>query len=219
MVETRLTPQQAWLKLLAGNTRFVTGKQEHPNQDTMRRDQLAGGQFPDIALFGCADSRIAAEIIFDLGLGDLFVIRNIGHIVAESIVASLEFAVSELGSALIVVLAHDSCSAVKTAIELSTQHPPVIPPAVERTLAPVLPAVQQVWHERNSTTPYVSPAVIDADAVGAKHLELTLNTILRSSVILRNAVASGSLGIVACKYSISRGQVELVSAVGPIVTQ
>ncbi len=218
MYKTRVTPQRAWQEMLAGNKRFVVGGQQHPHQDSLRRDQLTGGQSPDVALFGCSDSRIAAEIIFDRGLGDLFVIRNIGHIVAESIVASLEFAVVELGCALIVVLGHDSCGAVNSAIKLSVQDPPKMPDAVMRTLQPVLPAVQQVWLKQHSATPYVSPNEIDAEDVGKKHLQLTVNAVLGASNILRDAVAAGKLGIVGCHYSLSAGLVHPICAVGAVDT-
>jgi len=115
MAQTRVTPQEAWDTFIAGNERFISSESSHPNQDVERRTELANTQAPDVALFGCSDSRLAAEIIFDCGLGDLFIARNMGHVVAESIVASMEYAVAELGTALIVVLAHDSCGAVAAA--------------------------------------------------------------------------------------------------------
>lgn len=215
-MEQRVTPAAAWQAMLEGNQRFIQGNQRHPHQDALRRGELAQGQYPDVALFGCSDSRLAAEIIFDRGLGDLFVIRNMGHIVAESIVASLEFAVTELGSALIVVLSHDSCGAVKAAINLSTQNPTPVPPAVERTLQPVLPAVQQVWLEHNSDNPYVTADKINVDEAGLQHLRLTVNDLLRSSTILRDAVAAGKLGVVGCHYDLTDGNIKPITAVGPV---
>ena len=86
----RVTPQQAWETFIAGNERFITGVSSHPNQDVERRSELVNSQSPDVALFGCSDSRLAAEIIFDCGLGDLFIARNMGHVVAESINPSIE---------------------------------------------------------------------------------------------------------------------------------
>src|SRR5690606_424859 len=129
-VAPRVTPQQAWDELAAGNARFIGGGLEHPHQDVERRSSLAGTPAPNAALFGCSDSRLSAEIIFDRGLGDLFIARNMGHVVAESITASMEYAVVELGVAIIVVLAHDSCGAVAAAIEQMTEHPAEVPPAV-----------------------------------------------------------------------------------------
>src|SRR5690606_34645206 len=127
---TMLTPTAAWEQMLNGNKRFVAGAPRHPNQDVGRRADLASYQDPLATLFGCSDSRLAAEIIFDLGLGDLFVVRNAGQVIGESIVASLEYAVGIIGVPLIVVLAHDSCGAVRAAIDgtpndASHQHPPL----------------------------------------------------------------------------------------------
>lgn len=77
------TPAEAWAALLRGNARFVAGTPAHPNQDAARRDELTMGQAPFATFFGCGDSRCAAEVIFDQGLGDLFVVRTAGHVIAE----------------------------------------------------------------------------------------------------------------------------------------
>ncbi|NLA64735.1 MAG: carbonic anhydrase [Leucobacter sp.] len=215
-VTPRVSPQEAWNELAAGNSRFVDGGPAHPHQDVERRSSLTSTQAPDVALFGCSDSRLAAEIIFDRGLGDLFIARNMGHVVAESITASMEYAVVELGSALIVVLAHDSCGAVSAAIDQMTAQPTEVPVAVGNTLAPILPAVQQLWLRHNHDTPYVNPSRLDADAVGRIHLNNTVNELLRSSRIISNAVAAGTLGIVGCQYRLAAGRVVPVSAVGPL---
>lgn len=215
-VQPRVTPQDAWNELESGNARFVDGILNHPNQDVERRSSLAGTQAPDVALFGCSDSRLAAEIIFDRGLGDLFIARNMGHVVAESITASMEYAVVELGSALIVVLAHDSCGAVAAAIDQMTAQPTEVPVAVGNTLEPIMPSVQQLWLRNNHDTPYVDPGRIDADEVGRLHLNATVNALLRSSRIMSDAVAAGRLGIVGCQYRLAEGRVVPVSAVGPL---
>lgn len=212
----RVTPQLAWDQMARGNERFVQGGPRHPRQDVERRSELGHGQAPNAALFGCSDSRLSAEIIFDRGLGDLFVARNMGHIVAESVVASLEYAVSELGIALIVVLAHDSCGAVGAAIKLSTRTPPQVPSAVENVLQPLLPSVQQIWLRDHSDTPYVNPELVDADEVGRLHLTHTVGSLLRSSRIISDAVASGALGIVGCQYNLTEGRAVPVTAVGPL---
>lgn len=212
----RVTPQQAWDALDAGNQRFIGGGPQHPRQDVERRSELANVQMPDAALFGCSDSRLAAEIIFDAGLGDLFVARNMGHVVAESITASMEYAVANLGVAIIVVLAHDSCGAVAAAIDQMAEQPDPVPLAVEHTLQPILPAVQQLWLREHRDTPYVDPAHIDADAVGRAHLSSTVNELLRSSRIISDAVAAGRLGIVGCQYRLAEGHAFPVSAVGAL---
>ncbi|GAA2185480.1 carbonic anhydrase [Leucobacter alluvii] len=214
MTAPRVTPQQAWDALVAGNRRFIDGGPQHPRQDVERRNELTNGQVPDAALFGCSDSRLAAEIIFDAGLGDLFIARNMGHVVAESITASMEYAVANLGVAVIVVLAHDSCGAVAAAIGQMEQEPTAVPIAVQNTLAPILPSVQELWLREHRDTPYVDVSAIDADAVGRVHLAATVNQLLRSSRIISDAVAAGRLGIVGCQYQLSEGRAVAVSAVG-----
>ena len=107
-VTARPTPADVWAEMREGNARFVAGEPRHPRQDVERRHVLAAAQTPRAALFGCADSRLAAEIIFDQGLGDLFVVRTAGHVVDASVLGSMEFGVGVLGIPLIVILGHDS---------------------------------------------------------------------------------------------------------------
>lgn len=216
MTAPRVTPQQAWDTFIAGNERFISGASSHPNQDVERRSSLVTQQAPDVALFGCSDSRLAAEIIFDCGLGDLFIARNMGHVVAESITASMEYAVTELGTSLIVVLAHDSCGAVAAAIDQSSREPSDVTRSVRHTLAPILPSVQQVWHRDRHDTPYVEADCIDSNAVGRFHLVSTVNELLRDSHAIREAVDNGSLGIVGCQYRLAEGRAVPYTAVGQL---
>ncbi|EYT56538.1 carbonic anhydrase [Leucobacter sp. UCD-THU] len=216
MTAPRVTPQQAWDTFAAGNERFVSGASAHPNQDVERRTELVNQQTPDVALFGCADSRMAAEIIFDCGLGDLFIARNMGHVVAESITASMEYAVTELGSALIVVLAHDSCGAVAAAIDQSSREPSGVTVSVRNTLAPIQPSVQQLWLRDHSDTPYADASRIDANAVGRLHLAATVNELLRTSRTISDAVDAGRLAIVGCQYRLTEGRAVPYTVVGPV---
>ena len=112
-----MTPAEAWSALLAGNDRFVRGEMEHPSQGVDRRAALAAAQAPFAVLFGCSDSRVAAEIVFDRGLGDLFVVRTAGHVVDTTVLGSIEYGVQVLGAPLVVVLGHDSCGAVGAAAD------------------------------------------------------------------------------------------------------
>src|SRR5919198_6012927 len=115
MSEAPLSPAQAYEVLKAGNRRFVENTLQHPNQDADYRASLAPGQRPFAVLFGCSDSRLAAEIIFDQGLGDLFVVRTAGHVTGPEVLGSIEYGVGVLGTPLVVVLGHDSCGAVGAA--------------------------------------------------------------------------------------------------------
>ena len=212
----RVTPQQAWEAFIAGNERFITGVSSHPNQDVERRSELVNSQSPDVALFGCSDSRLAAEIIFDCGLGDLFIARNMGHVVAESITASMEYAVQYLGSALIVVLAHDSCGAVAAAIEQSGRTPSEVTEPVSNTLAPILPAVQHYWLQEHRETPYVESAKVEPNAIGRIHLQTTVTQLLSESQTIRDAVDRGEVAIVGCQYRLMEGRAVPYIAVGQL---
>src|SRR4051794_9668802 len=99
-------PVSAWKALREGNDRFVAGDAQHPSQGIDDRARLAHGQKPTAVVFGCSDSRVAAEIIFDQGLGDMFVVRTAGHVADSSVLGSIEYAVSLLEVPLIVVLGH-----------------------------------------------------------------------------------------------------------------
>ena len=90
------SPMTAWKALKEGNERFVAGKPQHPSQSIEHRASLAGEQTPTAVVFGCADSRVAAEIIFDQGLGDMFVVRTAGHVIDSAVLGSIEYAVTIL---------------------------------------------------------------------------------------------------------------------------
>lgn len=214
MTAPRTTPQEAWDALVRGNERFMSGALLHPQQSATRRSELSASQAPDAAFLGCSDSRVAAEILFDCGLGDLFVARNIGQIANDNITATMEFAVAELGVAVIVVLAHRSCGAVAAAIDQSSETPPEVTPAIRSELEQIQPAVQQEWLSEHRDTPYVDPGIIDADAVGRRHLSTTINVLMRSSRVISDAVAQGRLAIVGCQYQLEEGRVAPIVAVG-----
>jgi carbonic anhydrase len=198
---TTLSPAEAWQEMQNGNGRFVAGAPAHPNQDVGKRHELAAGQDPIATLFGCSDSRLSAEIIFDKGLGDLFVVRNAGQVVSESVVASLEYAVGVLGVPLIVVLAHDSCGAVDAA---------PLPPKIWKLISPIIPAARKVLAETGGT----SVTDIDAELVGREHLRNTVKDLLHSSELISTAVDEGRLGIVGANYRLAEGTAVPVVTVG-----
>jgi carbonic anhydrase len=187
----------------AGNERFISGEPRHPRQDVERRHELAGGQTPRAALFGCSDSRLAAEIIFDEGLGDLFVVRNAGQVISNSVIGSLEYAVAVLDVPLIVVLGHDACGAVGAAIDSVGADAPALPPQIWRQIAPIVPAVRRVLHADPETT----ADRIDPERVGREHLRDTVTELLHSSELISDAVAAGRLAIVGANYRLAEGAV------------
>lgn len=113
-----LSPNKALEQLLEGNRRFSQGQSIHPNLGKELREALINEQQPYAAIIACSDSRVPVEIIFDAGIGDLFVIRTAGHVPSKESLGSLEYAVNRLGVKLVMILGHDNCGAVKSAIEV-----------------------------------------------------------------------------------------------------
>ncbi|MCP2637836.1 carbonic anhydrase [Microbacterium sp. HD4P20] len=200
---TESAPAKAWREMQRGNARFVAGEPHHPRQDVDRRHDLAGGQRPRAALFGCSDSRLAAEIIFDKGLGDLFVVRNAGQVISDSVIGSLEYAVAVLEVPLIVVLGHDACGAVRAAIDSTDPDAAPLPPHIWRLISPIVPAVRRV--QRAGKDHGVTTNDIDAEEVGREHLRDTVAELLHSSELISDAVAEGRLAIVGAKYRLAEG--------------
>ena len=209
------TPAQIWAEMVQGNDRFVRGEPNHPRQDVDRRSEVAKRQTPQAALFGCSDSRLAAEIIFDKGLGDLFVVRNAGQIISESVIGSLEYAVSVLGVQLIVVLGHDECGAVLAAIDSQTPDAEPLPPHITVLINKIVPAVRRVAKQADSNR-MIDRASIDALEVGRLHLQDTVTELLEKSELISGAIADGTLAIVGANYRLSEGRVVPDLVVGTI---
>jgi len=195
------TPAQAWEEMRRGNERFVTGKPAHPRQDVDRREQVADQQAPHAALFGCSDSRLAAEIIFDKGLGDLFVVRNAGQVISDSVLGSLEYAVAVLKVPLIVVLGHDQCGAVAAAIDSTGPTPPPLSPHIKKIVDSIVPAVKRVTKGDGQFRR------VDPMEVGREHLRDTIADLLRNSELITAAIAAGTLAVVGANYRLLEGRV------------
>lgn len=197
------TPAEAWRELLAGNRRFVEDRREHPNQGISHRHELVGGQAPFATFFGCGDSRVASEVIFDQGLGDLFVVRTAGHVVDSAVLGSLEFATELLAVPLIVVLGHDSCGAISAGLKhfRSGEMPHgYIRDIVERVTPSIIAA-----RDQGATT---------TDEVEAEHVRQTMELILDRSNIISRAVAEGRCAILGLTYALSDGRASVVAAKG-----
>ena len=199
------SPVTAWKSLKEGNQRFVNGESLHPSQGVADRERLTGGQHPSAVLFGCADSRVAAEIIFDQGLGDMFVVRTAGHTIDSSVLGSIEYGVAVLGVPLIVVLGHDQCGAVKATIDaLDSGDLPggYIRDVVERVTPSILSA------RRDGYT--------GVDEFEARHVEETGNLMMQRSRIIADKVGAGELAIVGLTYRLSEGSARLREVIGDI---
>ncbi|WP_436771434.1 carbonic anhydrase [Yinghuangia sp. YIM S09857] len=198
-----LTPAEILDLLLAGNRRFVDGIPDHPNQDATRRAHLTPGQTPYAVLLGCSDSRLAAEIIFDRGLGDLFVVRTAGHVLGPEVLGSIEYGTDILGCRLVVVLGHDSCGAVAAARLAVNEGLPTtgyVRDVVERVTPSVL-AARAAGLER------------DGDIID-EHVRHTVDVLLDRSRLLADLVASGHSAVVGLSYQLAEGTARIVTTRG-----
>ncbi|MDA3630573.1 carbonic anhydrase [Saccharopolyspora oryzae] len=203
MSEAPLSPAQAYEVLKAGNRRFVENTLQHPNQDADYRASLAPGQRPFAVLFGCSDSRLAAEIIFDQGLGDLFVVRTAGQVTGPEVLGSIEFGVGVLGTPLVIVLGHDSCGAVTAARQtvLEGSAPPgFLRDIVERVTPSVLAARVEGQTE--------------VDEIVDVHIQRTTDLLLERSTLLAKEVEEGRCAVVGLCYRLTDGTVREVGSRG-----
>lgn len=213
---TNLTPAAAWRTLMEGNARFVSGHMEHPAQGVDRRADVSTSQHPFAVVFGCSDSRVAAEIIFDRGLGDLFVVRTAGHVVDTTVIGSIEFGVEVLGAPLVIVLGHDSCGAVGAAAEaLRSGAMPsgFVRAVVDRVIPSIVHLPEQPTDGAGEDRPMHPPA---PEVLGREHVRHTVRMLQSYSAGLARAVAEGRCAVVGLEYALAEGEVRLVEAVGAI---
>jgi carbonic anhydrase len=195
----------AWKALKEGNERFVAGKPEHPSQSVQHRAALAEGQKPTAVLFGCADSRVAAEIIFDQGLGDMFVVRTAGHVIDSAVLGSVEYAVSVLNVPLIIVLGHDSCGAVKAA--LSALDDGEVPGGYVRDVVErVTPSILLGRRDGLSRV----------DEFEARHVSETTEQLRARSTAIAERLAEGTVAIAGVTYHLADGRAVLRNHLGDI---
>ncbi len=198
-----ITAYDAIQRLKEGNQRFVTGVR---SVDTivkqMQRADFVGGQAPFAVILGCSDSRVPAEIVFDQGLGDLFVIRVAGNIVAPSQVGSVEFAVEQFGTPLVVVLGHTMCGAVKATIDELEKPSAETSSNLLSIVNRIKPTVEPLFQtELKNDAEKLMAVSIRANILAA------VNHLRHGSQILEQLVSRGQLEIVGAEYSLETGEV------------
>ena len=179
--------------LLEGNRRFASGASQHPHLSAEVRAQQATKQTPFAAVLACADSRVAPELVFGQGIGDLFVVRVAGNTATAEAVASLAYAVEHLGVGFIMVLGHESCGAVKATVEAVASGKSA--GELEVLVGPIRPAVKSVADRNREPTEVLSDAV-EANA------RLAASGLHRASAILEEAIERRKLTIQAATYSV-----------------
>ena len=191
------TPDEALSELLAGNKRFVRGKLEQPRRDSVRRTEVAQGQEPYAIILTCSDSRLAPEVIFDEGLGDLFIVRVAGNTGIDPLtIGSMEYSVVTFGSVLLMVLGHSDCGAVKAAVDVVTQGK-TLPGELPAVTDPIAPAVQAVQGQ---------PADQMVDAAIRQNVKMTQDALGQISTFA-DPVQSVKLKIVGYEYELKSGKV------------
>ena len=191
-----ITPGEALSKLVVGNKRF-TEKKAFNRDYASQVSEASNGQFPFAAILSCIDSRVPVEIVFDLGIGDVFSARVAGNIVNEDILGSLEYACKVAGSKLIVVLGHTKCGAVTAAcknVELGN---------ITALLSKIKPAVNMLKVGNELTESQI-------EQVSVQNVKLSIENIRQESSILSNMEKEGQIEIVGAIYDVSNGRVEFL---------
>jgi len=191
-----VSPDAAIKRLVEGNQRFVQGNRLNPNQSRLRLQETAVAQYPFAAILGCSDSRVPAEIVFDQGLGDLFVVRIAGNIAALEAIGSLEYATAVLGAQTIVVLGHARCGAVLAAIKGDP-----LPGRIGIFVEDIKPAIERIRKKTGN---------IEENAVIA-NVQYQVARLAESSTILANLIKEGKLKIVGGHYDLAKGKITLLS--------
>ena len=198
-----ISAPEALQRLRDGNRRFVSGGHGHGSDGGRSpAPELSSQQEPFAIVLGCSDSRVPAEIVFDQGLGDLFVIRVAGNIVAPSLVGSVEFAAKKLGTRLVVVLGHTGCGVISTALQEIERpiedHSPNLQAIIDR--------VRPIVEESVRTGQGLPPADLARDAV-RRNVEASAEYLRHDSEVLADLIERDGLMVVCAEYSLDTGEV------------
>ncbi|NMC14524.1 MAG: carbonic anhydrase [Chloroflexi bacterium] len=193
-----LTADAALERLAEGNQSFMAGKMKSPHQNEERRKEIAAGQKPFAAVLGCADSRVPPEIIFDCGLGDLFIVRSAGQVIDRAVLGSLELGVVELGIPLILVLGHSNCGAVKETLEVLEGHAHAHD-QIAALVEGIKPAVEAASGKQGDKV----------DNVVRANVELIVQQ-LKNTPLLAEALNNGRVKIVGARYDLQTGMVDII---------
>lgn len=193
------TPAAAFARLMAGNKRWVSGDLHHPDRDPNRRQLVAQAQEPFGAILSCIDSRVPPELLFDTGLGDLYVMRTGGEAVGPVVTGSVEYGPMTSGTPLVVVLGHQRCGAIEAAYKSLRDGKP-LPGNLQAIVKALQPAYEQAVHEGGADP---------VETMARAQVRLTAAD-LRSNQDLAPLVAKGTLAVVGAYYSLDTGKVEVL---------
>jgi carbonic anhydrase len=196
VAQNDMTPDETLAKLMEGNKRFVNQKRKKPNQTTVRLEEVAAGQAPFAAVLSCADSRVPVEIVFDRGVGDLFVVRDAGNIAADESIGSLEFGTLVLGAKVLMVIGHQDCGAV-----ISTMKELEVPGKIGLILDNIKPAIAN----------YLGKADDKAAVKKATEANVLFQMEqLKKSPVIAELIANNKLKIVGGYSNLKTGEITLI---------
>ena len=196
-----ISPQEALKKIIEGNERFYTGNSVHPNRCDETKNTLLKEQKPFVAVLSCSDSRVPVEIILDAGLGDVFAVRTAGHVLSKEVMGSLEYAVKQLGVKLVLILGHENCGAVKTAVQVyNSQAGEELSENLQSIMSHIYPAIENV---EEGAEDFVNSAV-------RCNILYQLQDLIKKDSYIDEKVKAGEIALVGAMYSLATGKVEII---------
>lgn len=198
------SPDQVLEGLIAGNQHYASGHMKFPHQSPARRTEVAGTQHPVAVIVGCSDSRVSPEIVFDEGIGDLFVVRTAGNRLDDLVLASIEYAVDHLGCSLVVVMGHERCGAITAAIDAAKE--PAENHANDSHVPVLLHLLQDaVTKAKNEPGDRVDNTVVE-------NIRIVTRDLPKQSPMLAGKIKAGTLQVVGVRYDLDSGVVSIIES-------
>jgi len=197
-----ISPQEALNRLTEGNKRFAENKSIHPNRCDETKNTLLKQQKPFVAVLSCSDSRVPIEIIFDAGLGDIFAVRTAGHVLSKEVMGSLEYAIKTLGVKLIMILGHENCGAIKTAVETyQNKSYDELSENMQSIMNHIYPALKDVTFESESSL----------DLAIKSNIAYQVEDLIKKDAYIHQKVQGGEIMLIGAEYSLATGKVQLIT--------
>lgn len=192
-----LSADEAMKKLIEGNARFVTLKEQHPDDTKERRQEMLKGQHPFVVILSCSDSRVPPELIFDQGLGDIFEIRNAGNVLDEHVIGSIEYAVMHCGVKLIVIMGHQDCGAI--AATLSGKSETKYIKSLEDSIQPAVEECKKHGQE------------VTSDNVVKAHVMQDIEELMSQDTDLVKYMKENGVKLIPAYYHLDTGKVDFLN--------
>ncbi len=199
--------KEALKRLIEGNKRFVSGQSTHPNRCDETKNSLLSGQKPFAVILSCSDSRVPVEIVFDVGLGDVFVIRTAGHVLSDEVMGSIEYAVQHLGVNLVMILGHENCGAIKSAVKSYKEKSfEKLSPYMQSIMKHIYPAIDKI------VCPCCETPLEDLSVKA--NILYQVDDLLKKDNFIAEKVKTGEITVVGAKYELKTGKIVIMSEKG-----